>query len=199
MALGVALGGLDRTHDVPDQGVAEQGGHRKADAEGNRLLTLGLAGAAIGELIANQSRNIPNQSRWIDALRSAGIGFSHGPPCDESRQSLVVHGVGKAFEEFDARILGPLTLDHFGDIVAQRANRPGVEGLNQTVPAAEVVQDCRVGDAYVSGDFLEPDRIGAALGQKPLSGIEDFFSCDLRASAPPRNRRPGGLGTFCHV
>jgi hypothetical protein len=62
-----------------------------------------------------------------------------------------------------------------------------------------MVQDCRVGDAYVPGDFLEPDRIGAALGQKPLGGVENFFSRDFRASTPPRNRRPGGLGTFCHA
>ena len=193
LALGVAFIAADRAHDIPNKGVAEHCDDRQANAEGNRLRVLGAASGFILELVANESRNISHQSRRIDALRSPGIGFAHGPPGDQPGQSLGVHGVSQALKEFDARILGLLALQHCGDIVAQRVNRSGVQRLNQAVSATEMVQDRRVGDSHVPVDFLEPDGLRAALGQEPLGGVQNLFSRNLGTAPPARTRCPPGV------
>ena len=56
---------------------------------------------------------------------------------------------------------------------SSRSHRAALERLGEPVAAREVVQDRGVRDADVARDVLEPDRLGPALAQPLLRGVED--------------------------
>jgi hypothetical protein len=93
--------------------------------------------------------------------------------------------MGEAFQELDSRILGSPALEHGGDVVAQRVDRSGVEGLNQSVPTAEMVENGWMGNAHIPRDFLEPNGVGAALVESALGRIKNLTAGHLGAATPP--------------
>ena len=68
---------------------------------------------------------------------------------------------------------GGLRRERLDELGLEPLHRAALERLGEPVAAREVVEDRRVRDADVARDVLEPDRLGPALAQPLLRGVED--------------------------
>ncbi|CAB4929801.1 unannotated protein [freshwater metagenome] len=153
-----------------------------------------MGGELVGEQVLDLRSNVDDEARErTGGLRDGGVA-DEDPEAVGVAVDVVEQGQTRLFEECPGAAAGEGIADGPEQVVHLPVDDNGV----QTLLAAEVLVDHRLGDAGFRGDLLDRDDLKALVGKEFSSDVKELLPTLLAAHPDPADRsRPPRFAPMC--